>query len=343
MYEITIGIPVYNIEKYIPRMMDSVMAQTFKNIEILICDDCGTDDSMNIIRHYQQNHPRGNDIRIVRQPHNMGLGNGRNRIISEARGKYLYFLDGDDSIMPNTIEILYDALKKYDAEIVYGSHYRIEEFDGVKKVFEKKYPTMHFLKENEFANYAYHSYGRIFANTWNFLIDINIYRKNNIKYKPVNFWEDFTTTIDLPSYITRAVLLSEFTYNYYCRYGTLSNFQKRSRIDKSEIDKTIAAMELVKANSARIKGKPYFPGRMYKVMMTCFYMACSIIKNRDIIWPSFSNKEIRDLMRSPLSFSETLNLSCWRVKNLFLYLLGIMPSPMSISVIKLFGKYKGLT
>ena len=68
MYEITIGIPVYNIEKYIPRMMDSVMAQTFKNIEILICDDCGTDDSMNIIRHYQQNHPRGNDIGTIDVP-----------------------------------------------------------------------------------------------------------------------------------------------------------------------------------------------------------------------------------------------------------------------------------
>lgn len=343
MYEVTIGIPVYNIEKYVPRMMDSVMAQTFRNIEILICDDCGTDNSIDIIRSYQQSHPRGNDIRIVRQPHNMGIGNGRNRLISEAHGKYIFFLDGDDSIMPNTIEILYDAIKKYDAEIVCGSHYRIEEFDGEEKVFEMKYPAKQFFKENEFANYAYQDYGKMFATTWNFLIDLKIYRENGIKYKPVNYWEDFTTTIDLPIYITRAVLLPDFTYNYYCRYGTLSNFQKRRRIDKSEIQKTIDAMELVKVDSDRIKGKPYFSGRMYKVMMTCFYMACAIIKQKGVVCPSFSNKEIRDLMRSPLSLFETLNMKDKRTKNLILYFLGILPPMLSVFVIKNFGKYKGLT
>lgn len=343
MYEVTIGIPVYNIEKYVPRMMDSVLAQTFRNIEILICDDCGTDNSIDIIRSYQHSHPRGNDIRIVRQPHNMGLGNGRNRLISEAQGKYIYFLDGDDSIMPNTIETLYEAIRKYNAEIVYGSHYRIEGFDSEEKVFEMKYPSKQFFKEDEFANYAYQDYGRMFASTWNFLIDIDIYKKNGIKYKSVNFWEDFTTTIDLPTYITRAVLLPDFTYNYYCRYGTLSNFQKRNQIDKDEILKTIGAMEMVKADSDRMKGKPYFSGRMYKVMMTCFYMACAIIKQRNIINPSFSDQEIRNIMHSPLSMHETLNMKDKRIKNMILYFLGILPPMLSVFVIRIFGKYKGLT
>lgn len=57
-YEVTIGIPVYNVEKYIRLAMDSALAQTFENIEFLVLDDCGTDGSMDIVREYQQTHPR---------------------------------------------------------------------------------------------------------------------------------------------------------------------------------------------------------------------------------------------------------------------------------------------
>jgi glycosyltransferase involved in cell wall biosynthesis len=91
-YEVTIGIPVYNVENYIRLAMDSALSQTFESIEFLICDDCGTDSSMDIIREYQKTHPRVKDIRIVRQPQNKGIGEARNRIVKEARGRYLFFL-----------------------------------------------------------------------------------------------------------------------------------------------------------------------------------------------------------------------------------------------------------
>ena len=58
-YEVTIGIPVYNVEKYIRLTMDSALAQTFESIEFLVLDDCGSDSSMDIVREYQQTHPRG--------------------------------------------------------------------------------------------------------------------------------------------------------------------------------------------------------------------------------------------------------------------------------------------
>jgi len=196
-----------------------------------------------IIRDYQLNHPRGKDIRIVRQPQNGGLGRARNRIIEEARGKYLYHFDADDAISPDTIALLHENAVRYDADIVYASHERIEEFDGKTRRSQFKYPDVHFLNENEFADRVYSDYGFLQASTWNFLIKKDIYIKNNLRHKPVNYWEDFSITIDLPTYVTRVVLLSDVTYFYYCRYGSLSNFNKRSRITKSEIQKTIDAME----------------------------------------------------------------------------------------------------
>lgn len=341
-YEVTIGIPVYNVERYIRLTMDSALAQTFQSIEFLVLDDCGTDSSMDIVREYQQNHPRGKDIRIVRQPQNGGLGRARNRIIEEAQGKYLYHLDADDAIAPNTIQLLYDNVQRYDADIVYGSYKRIEQFDGETKETEHRYPSVQFLKAYEFADRVYSDYGFLQANTWNFLIKRDIYLKNNIRHKAVNYWEDFSTTIDLPTYVTRAVLLPDITYYYYCRYGSLSNFSKRNRIEKSEIEKTLDAMAQVKQNSDRVKPMPYFHKRMHKVMMTHFYMVCAIMKEEKIITPPFTKHEMRDIMRWPISLWEVLQMKDWRIKNLTLYLLGVLPPAISVGLIRILGKRKGL-
>ena len=108
--------------------MDSALSQTFESIEYLILDDCGTDNTIEIIHEYQQKHYRGKDIRIVRQPQNGGIGRARNRIVEEAQGNYLFFLDADDTIMSNAIELLYRKMRLYNAEIVYGSYEKTEDF-----------------------------------------------------------------------------------------------------------------------------------------------------------------------------------------------------------------------
>ena len=337
-YEVTIGIPVYHAERYIRPTLESVLAQTFQHMEILIVDDCGTDGTMDIIREYQQNHPRGNNIHIVRQPHNKGIGEGRNRIIDEAAGRYLYFMDADDTIEPGTIELLYEHAQRYRAEIVYGSYERVELYGEEVKHLPTQFEPRQFLNGDEFASWAYAAYGNLPAMTWNFLIDIEVFRKNALRYQPVNYWEDFTMTMDLPTYITRAVLLPDVTYHYFCRNDSASNFQKRDHIDKQEILKTIGAMAAVKNNSERLKDKPYFPQRMMKVMKTHYFMCQSILHNRKIITPSFSRREIRDIMRSPLTLREILSLKDLRMKNLILYSLGVMPPAITVAFIKMFSR-----
>ncbi len=334
-YEVTIGIPVYNMCKYIRRCMDSALAQTFESIEFLVLDDCGTDSSMDIIQEYQENHPRGKDIRIVRQPENMGLGCARNRIIAEAQGKYLYHLDADDAIAPHAIQLLYEHAKKYDAQIVYGSHMRIEQLNGETKEIPVVYPSLQFSKEDEWPTYVYREYNGIQAMTWNFLIDIDIYRTNNLRHKPINFWEDFTFTMDLPTYITRAVLLPDVTYYYYCRSGSLSNYDYRKHIDKQEIVITANAVEEIKAQTDRLRNKSYFPRRMYKLMVTCFYIVCIVFRYRNIISPSFTNKELHDMMRSPLTLREILHFRQARMLNLILYLFWILPPSISVCAMRL--------
>lgn len=341
-YEVTIGIPVYNSEKYLKETLESALSQTFPSIEYLIMDDCSTDTSMAIVQAYQQTHPRGEHIRIIHQPRNMGIGIARNRIIDEAQGQYLYFLDADDIITPDAISLLHENAIQNDAEMVYASHERIEEFDGNHNTTVFQHAKRNFTQENEFANYAYEEYGRLPAPVWNILFRMEVFRKNQLRFADTNFWEDFTFHMDLPSYVTRVSMLPDITYKYICRSGSLSNFQKRTHIDKQEIEKTIAAVEHVKANSYRIADKPYFPLRMCKVMLTCFFMVCHIIQKQEYIEPKFTNSELHSLLKSPVPLSKTLSFrKCWS-KNLLLCLLGILPSSVSLLLVKLIGGMKGL-
>lgn len=333
-YEVTIGIPVYNVEKYIRRAMDSALAQTFASIEILILDDCGTDSSIDIVREYQKTHPRGKDIRIVSQPYNKGIGEARNRIVDEAQGQYLFFMDADDSISPNAIEILYNASKKYNAEVVYGSYQRIEEYgEKTNNIFRKYTPTV-YQKENEFAEWAYEKYNNLQAMIWNILFRIDIFRKNNLHYQPINYMEDLVFTIDLPVYVTHAVLLEDITYYYYCREGSASKYQKRTYIEKREIESTIGAMRFLKKNCFLLREKPYFPQRMNKILKTCYYIAQYIIKNKDIIDPPFNKKEIRNVIRMPLIIFGMFKIGPCMLQNILLFLLGEIPPSLSVWLIR---------
>ena len=99
-YAISVIIPVYNTEKYIKRCLESVVNQSFKNIEIVIVDDCSPDNSHSIIESYQKNDSR---IKYIKHPHNKGLLWARITGIRNATGKYILHLDADDAILGGSL------------------------------------------------------------------------------------------------------------------------------------------------------------------------------------------------------------------------------------------------
>ena len=100
----SIIIPTYNAESYIARCLESCINQTFSDIEILVVDDCGSDDSIKIAQSYAD---RDSKIRIIQNPHNLGLFAARISGEKEARGAYILPLDADDYISPFTCKTLY--------------------------------------------------------------------------------------------------------------------------------------------------------------------------------------------------------------------------------------------
>ena len=122
---VSVGIPVYNVELYIEKCLLSVFAQTYQNLEILIIDDCGSDSSMKIVSDLMHSHKQGNLIKVIRHQNNKGLGEARNTAIDNAKGDYIYFLDSDDFIENNTIEILLHEAEEYNADVVMASSRKI--------------------------------------------------------------------------------------------------------------------------------------------------------------------------------------------------------------------------
>lgn len=339
-YKVTIGIPVFNIGNYIRQMLDSVLGQTFPDIEFLICDDCGTDNSIDIVKEYQQAHPRGRDIRILHQPHNMGIGAGRNRMIAEAKGQYFYSIDGDDTIAPNTIELLYNAAEQYQAEIVYGSYERIfQEGDQTTRVIPFPYPLKVFTKPDEYACYVYNV--GVQGMNWNYLIELDVLRRNHLQVTPVGhgYGEDFTFTIDLPTYITRAVLLPNITYQYYIR--GVDKHHKKKVLHRHDMDLAIGAID-EKKRRQELRGKAYYPIRISKLLMIDCSFACEIVKRRDEFDEPYNDKEIRQIMWHPMSIFEILASHSMRKKNLLYYIIGIVPSSLSVLMLRLMAKRYGV-
>lgn len=334
-YEVTIGIPVYNVEKYIRQTMDSALAQTFSSIEFLICDDCGTDSSIEIVKEYQQTHPRGSDIRIVHQPQNMGIGAARNIMIDEAKGKYFYSLDADDMIVENAIELLYNASQKYCAEIVYGSYERLYDNGSSKRTEEFLYPFRVFQELDEYAEYVYNV--GIQVMNWNYLICLDVIRRNNLRVTPVGhgYGEDFTFTVDLPTYITRAVLLPDITYIYYIEETVFKNKRKKE-MSRKQMDLSIDSIDKKKRRK-ELKGKPYYSKRCSILMMYDFSFVCQILARRKETTPPYTNKEIRNIMKYPMSLSELLSSKTLRTKDVAFWLSGILPPFLSVMLLRMYA------
>lgn len=338
-YDVTIGIPVYRAVNFIENTLISALNQTFQSIEFLVVDDCGEDGSMDIVNRLKAEHPRGNDIRILYNSSNVGAGGSRNRILAEARGRFLFFLDSDDLLEPDVIQCLVDEMKKKQLDVVYGSLKRI---DKVHHHPDQLYvfPDRRLLLDDEMACYAFKNYSSFQISVCNCLMDMDFLRSNQLRFINAIFWEDLAFSYEMVTKIKRAALLSKITYHYICRSGSLSHYQDRDVLDKTEIMKNALTIDYLKEKCKALLDKSYLPYLCYNLEMNSFYIVCYVLKSSSRIYPPISYSEIRQILQHPLSLSEIVHFRSKLFHNMFFLLLNRMPLPLMISCVKLLGKYK---
>ena len=116
--KVSVIIPLFNAEKYFAVCLESLAIQTMTDFEVIVVDDCSTDSSLAIAESYLERF--GGRLKIITLPENTGTGAiPRNVGLEQACGEYVYFVDNDDFVIDNALEILYDFAKEYDADVVY--------------------------------------------------------------------------------------------------------------------------------------------------------------------------------------------------------------------------------
>lgn len=338
--------PVYGVEKYIRKSILSALNQeTSINYEILVIDDCGTDHSMDIIRECKESHPKGDIIRIIKQPHNMGCWAARNRILDEVNCKYLLFMDPDDYLSPDALNKLYQAAEENNAEAVYGSVVSVDEKDNpvVFSIGDMKLPNLVLIGENKLAEYANKSVRPSLYNfIWNVLLRTDFLKEKGLRFKETRFADDILFETDMQPLIKRAVLLSNDTYFYVLRPGSLSNYQKRDYIGLDEIKQYIKVYSYLKEQTKELKEKSYYEARCTKVMKYMFHIVCGALKNKQKIHPKLTNHIIRDAMIHPVSFNNIIKFKRYKLINIGFWLLGVLPPGLSVSSIIIIAKWKHL-
>lgn len=224
--KITIAFPVYNVAAYVEQSLCSALEQTFVlPYEVLVIDDKGRDASMDIVRRLQKEHPQGARIRIVEHPQNKGLGEASNTAIDNAKGKYLLFLDSDDRLAPNALQILYSKAEEAQAEVVIGSYQEVnEQGEGGEK---------HLFADRTIIHPAalVHDYRRHHKepniHRWNKLFLLSFLRDNKIRCVH-RIMEDSVFDFNVRANAGRVVLCKEITLYYLIRENSIMTCVQRT-------------------------------------------------------------------------------------------------------------------
>lgn len=127
---VSVVIPQYNVESYISRCLDSVLSQSYNDIEIIVVDDCSTDGSVDVVKQYRERHP---DIRLIRHDRNLGPMMARRDGYEAATGDFIMFVDPDDTLPLDAICNLVSCQRAALADIVVGNALKHNE-DGTEKI-----------------------------------------------------------------------------------------------------------------------------------------------------------------------------------------------------------------
>ncbi len=203
---VTVAIPFYNASSFIEEALDSVLAQTYPNIELLLLDDGSTDNSYDIVQKKLNGHPA---TRIIRQ-NNQGEGATRQRLIAENHNLYFFFLDADDLIAPNTIELLMCSALQTDSDMIIGNHYSIRQ-DNTTKLPRHRIGTQNLTARQLYTHYLRHKVFKSYL--WGILYKIKVLQ-SNVSFPIGKKFIDMAAMPDIIFNCNKITFIDEPLYGY---------------------------------------------------------------------------------------------------------------------------------
>lgn len=212
LLKVSIVVPVYHVAPYVLACLESIARQTYKDIEVLFVDDCGTDNSIRLIEEYLASHSFP-ECRIIRHECNRGLSAARNTGLHAATGDYVYFLDSDDEISPACIERLVAPLTQNPYEVVIGS---------VCELYENGEKAESLLCDGEIAEpLKAYAQGDWYVMAWNKLCRRDFLLTHKLYFKEGMLHEDVPWSFQLACLCRAMYAVGETTYYYKVRAASI--------------------------------------------------------------------------------------------------------------------------
>lgn len=253
---ISVIVPVYNVEKYLKKCIDSLINQTYSNLEIILINDGSTDNSGIICDKYMSIDQR---IKVIHQQ-NKGVSAARNAGLKIARGDYITFVDSDDWLENNAYSVLVADIQDNSADAVFCGYKIFDEFEellrivspqkqGIVKMAEALYQILGMKKKMDYYGTA----------PWNKLIRKD-YIVNLLFDEKLNELEDGLFLVEAIQRCTTVYLESDPLINYRIRKNSISH---KEGISRAHVDKIIAYEE--------IKGKIVQNKKLYNIVNSCMF------------------------------------------------------------------------
>ncbi|MDR0733262.1 MAG: glycosyltransferase [Dysgonamonadaceae bacterium] len=216
--KITISIPIYNCAASIANCITSALMQTYRNIEYILVDDRGNDNSLEIAKEIINQSERKNSVKYVKHESNKGCGAVRNTGIQNATGKYIFFLDSDDTIPVDAISLLAEKLHEDDYDMVAGSYIRVKTNGEIiaKCILENE-----IITSKEKCALAFVKHKKYPVTNWGKLYKRNIFTKHSMRF--INgCHQDTPCTFELALYQNKIRLCEDIVYHYIYTKGSVS-------------------------------------------------------------------------------------------------------------------------
>ena len=235
--KVSIIVPVYNVEKYVGKCIESLINQTLKDIEIICGDDCGSDKSIDVVEKFAKKDKR---IVIVHHQKNSGIAKTRNTGIENATAQYLMFCDSDDFYSPTMCEEMYNAIEKSGADIAVCGLNIIYEADKNLKQSDDEY---YRIKYNGLHRVTNSIINNCDVSVWNKIFKKELFDKYNIRCPVGLIYEDAFLFRTYMLWTKQIMFLNKKLYNYIRHAGSIMN-QTFKKCDTSAIDHLKIAFEI---------------------------------------------------------------------------------------------------
>lgn len=272
MPEISIIVPVYNVEKYLKKCVDSILAQTFQNFELILVDDGSWDGCGDICDSYQRQDFR---VRVIHKP-NGGLSDARNAGIDAAQGRYLGFIDSDDYISEDMYEMLHRLIVQENADVAACSMYHCY-YDHIEP---PKVPEECMVVDSEQAIAMMLESKKVSVNAVNKLYKREMFHK--VRYPVGKLSEDAFVVVELFAQAKKVVISTVPKYYYVHHEGTITSSPFREK-DLNVIEAYTKNLDLVSR---------YFPALKERAMFR-YYFAHFYVLDKMVLSSEFDDFTLR--------------------------------------------------